>query len=146
MKYLFLGKTGLKVSRVGMGGIPLTRPAEKNVIATINRAIDLGINFIDTAIGYGISENRIGRAIADRRDQVILTTKGWSADHIDFSLKRLNTDFIDLWQFHGINSIARLNEVLDKNLKNVIKAKDSGKIGHIGFSSHSLKVSLKAIT
>ena len=76
MKTVMLGKTELKVSRVGIGGIPIQRPPEKEAIRVIRRALDLGINFIDTALGYGDSEERIGRAIHDRRDQVIVATKG----------------------------------------------------------------------
>ncbi|MBE9506981.1 MAG: aldo/keto reductase, partial [Chloroflexi bacterium] len=69
MKTMRLGKTGLQVSRIGMGGIPLTRPTEAEAIKVIRRAFDLGVNFIDTAYGYGdgMSEERIGKAIAGRR-------------------------------------------------------------------------------
>ena len=68
------------VSRVGMGGTPLTRPSLDDVVAVVNRAIDLGVNFIDTANGYSTSEERIGIAIEDRRDAVILATKTAAGD------------------------------------------------------------------
>jgi predicted aldo/keto reductase-like oxidoreductase len=71
MRTMRLGKTGFEVSRVGMGGIPLTRPTEGEAIRVIHRALDLGVSFIDTAIGHGISEERIGKAVAGRREQVI---------------------------------------------------------------------------
>jgi aryl-alcohol dehydrogenase-like predicted oxidoreductase len=74
MKTVRLGKTGLEVSRVGMGGIPITRPTEAEAVKVIRRALDLGVNFIDTSPGYRDSEERIGRAIAGRRDQVTLAT------------------------------------------------------------------------
>ena len=109
MKTVRLGKTGLEVSRIGMGGIPLTRPSIDEAVEVIQRALDLGVNFIDTSPGYKDSEERIGKAIAGRRDQVILATKtGWDKStalkRLERSLKRLNTDYIDLWQFHGVNT------------------------------------------
>jgi aryl-alcohol dehydrogenase-like predicted oxidoreductase len=67
-----LGKTGLMVPRVGMGGIPLQRPPEDEAIRVVHRAIDLGINFFDTAAGYGNSEERLGKALVGRRDRVII--------------------------------------------------------------------------
>ncbi|MBN1979680.1 MAG: aldo/keto reductase, partial [Anaerolineae bacterium] len=70
-----LGKTGLEVSRVGIGGIPIQRPSEDEAITIIHRALDLGVNFIDTAAGYGASEERIGKALLGRRDQVVIATK-----------------------------------------------------------------------
>jgi predicted aldo/keto reductase-like oxidoreductase len=68
-----LGQTGLQVSRVGIGGIPLTRPTEDEAIKLVRRALDLGVTFIDTARGYGDSEERIGKApaaVSGRREQV----------------------------------------------------------------------------
>jgi len=95
MKMVRLGKTDLKISRIGIGGIPLTRPPEDEAIQMIRRALDLGITFIDTAYGYGagMSEERIGKAIVDRREQVILSTKGGgdkegTVQCIETSLKR----------------------------------------------------------
>ncbi len=64
MKTIRLGRTGLQVSRIGMGGIPIQRPPLNEAIKIINRALDLGVNFIDTSLGYGDSEERIGKAIA----------------------------------------------------------------------------------
>ena len=82
MKTVRLGKTGLEVSRIGMGGIPLTRPTEDEAIKVIRRAFDLGVNFIDTANAYGDSEERFGKAIAGRRDQVIIATKTGGRDKV----------------------------------------------------------------
>jgi predicted aldo/keto reductase-like oxidoreductase len=150
MRTVRLGKTGLEVSRVGMGGIPLTRPSEEDAIRVVQRALDLGITFIDTAIAYGDSEVRIGKALAamaGRRNQVVLATKGGTAQHIAWSLQRLRTGWIDLWQFHGINSFERLAEVLKPGgaLEEVQEARRAGKIRHIGFSSHSLRVAQEGV-
>ena len=72
MKTVVLGRTSLKVSRIGIGGIPITRPSEKDAIQIMQHALDLGINFIDTSIAYKDSEERIGKAIAGRRDEVVV--------------------------------------------------------------------------
>ena len=153
MKTAKLGKTGLEVSRIGMGGIPLTRPTEDEAIKVIQRALDLGVNFIDTANGYGASEERIGKGIAGRREQVILATKGGgdrarTLEHIELSLKRLNTDYIDLWQFHGVSSFEAYERVLGPNggMEGAQQALQAGKIRHIGMSSHSLEVARKAVS
>ena len=153
MKTVRLGKTGLEVSRVGMGGIPIQRPSEDDAIRVIQRALDLGVNFIDTARGYRASEERIGKAVAGRREQVIIATKGWGdkvavLESIEESLKRLKTDYIDLWQFHNIGTFEEYEqEVLGPGggLEGAREALQAGKIRHVGFSSHSLDVALKAI-
>ena len=147
MKTIRLGKTGLKVSRIGIGGIPITRPTKEEAIRVIQRALDLGINFIDTSLAYGDSEIRIGKAIADRRDEVIVTTKGRTSEHIEQSLKHLKTDYIDLWQFHNISTSEDLEKILgpDGTMAGVQKALEEGKIRHIGISSHTLKIAIRAV-
>ena len=118
MRTVRLGKTGLEISRVGIGGIPLMRPPEAEAIRVVQRALDLGVTFVDTALGYTDSEIRVGKAVAGRRDQVVIATKGGGQDkemalgHIDLSLERLNTDYIDLWQFHNISSFERYERVV----------------------------------
>ena len=153
MKTVKLGKTNLEVSRVGIGGIPLTRPTEAEAIKVVQRALDLGVNFIDTARGYRTSEERIGKAVAGRREQVIIATKGWGdkvtvQESIGESLKRLNTDYIDLWQFHNIGTFEEYEQGIlgpGGGLEGAQEALQAGKIRHIGFSSHSLDVALKAV-
>ena len=149
-----LGKTGLKVSRVGIGGIPIQRPSEDVAYEVIQRAIDLGVNLIDTSIGYGDSEIRIGKAIADYRDDVIIATKGtWrkkeeTSQHIDLSLERLQTKYIDIWQFHNISTIEGYEQVISRggSYEAAKEALASGKICHIGFSTHSLDVALRGVS
>lgn len=154
LKTVRLGKTGLTVSRIGIGGIPITRPPEDEATKIVRRAIDLGISFFDTAIGYRDSEIRIGKGIAGHQDKVTLATKGGWRDkattrqNIEWSLQRLGVDYIDIWQFHGINSIQHLEYVLqpDGPMKAAQEALEAGKIGHIGFSSHNLDTALKAVS
>lgn len=148
MKTVRLGKTGLMVSRVGMGGIPIQRPPLEEAVRVINRGLDLGVNLIDTSIGYGDSEIRIGKAIEGRRDEVILATKGsWRdeasvRDTIDRSLKRLQTDRIDLWQMHNIRDPDAFEGVVAPggSIEAAYEALNSGKILHLGFSTHNLEV------
>ncbi len=154
MKTVRLGKTNLEVSRVGIGGIPLQRPPEDEAIKVVRRALDLGINFIDTALAYGDSEERIGKAIAGRRDQVIIATRTWVRDkataleHLDQSLKHLGTDYIDLWQFHNVSTLEAYKQILGPggSWEAAQEAQRAGKIGHIGISSHSLQVAHKIVS
>ena len=74
MKTIKLGRTGLEVSRIGMGGLPIQRPPEDEAIRVIQRCLDLGVTFIDTARSYGTSEERIGKAITGHRDQIVIAT------------------------------------------------------------------------
>ena len=141
------------VSRVGMGGIPITRPPLDEAIEIVNHALDLGVNFIDTAIGYSTSEARIGEAIEDRREDVILTTKAWgntrelAAEQLETSLKRLRTDYLDLWQFHGINSFEEYDEIMAPGgaYEAALDALDDGRVRHIGFSANNLRVALEVV-
>jgi predicted aldo/keto reductase-like oxidoreductase len=153
MKKVKLGRTGLMVSRVGMGGIPIQRPPFDEAVRIVQKAIDLGVNFFDTSIGYGDSELRIGKAIEGRSDEVILATKGsWRSEErasetIEGSLKRLNVDRINIWQFHNIPTIESLGQVLAEGgaIEAARKAIDEGRIGHLGMSTHNLDVALKAV-
>jgi predicted aldo/keto reductase-like oxidoreductase len=154
MKTVRLGKTNLQVSRVGIGGIPIQRPAEDEAIRTIRRALDLGINLIDTAHGYGASEERIGKAIAGRREQVVLATKGGWRDkamvllHIDTSLQRLNTPYVDLWQFHNVGNLEGYESLFrpEGPVEAAREALQAGKIRHLGITTHMLEVAQRAVT
>lgn len=153
MKTIRLGKTGLQVSRVGFGGIPIQRLSEEDAVRVVRRALDLGVTWIDTANGYTTSEERIGKAIAGRRDQLVIATKTGArdkegaTDHLELSLKRLQTDYIDLWQFHGVSSFEHLDRVLGPGgaMEAALAAKEAGKVRHIGITSHSMEVALKAV-
>jgi aryl-alcohol dehydrogenase-like predicted oxidoreductase len=153
MKTVVLGKTGLEVSRIGMGGIPIQRPPLREAITVIQHTLNLGINFIDTALAYGDSENRFGKAIAGRREEVIIATKGgWgdkktTAKHITWSLQRLNTDYIDLWQFHGVSTLEGYEKVTSGSvLKAAQDALHAGKIRHLGLTGHNIDVALRAVS
>jgi predicted aldo/keto reductase-like oxidoreductase len=142
-----LGKTGMMVTRLGFGGIPIQRLTEAEAVKVVQRCLDLGINYIDTANGYTSSEERIGKAVKGRRHNVFIATKTFPGTpeemekNLELSLKRLDTDYIDLYQFHGINEKTTLDRILDpeKGLYKVFeKAKQAGKIRHIGITSHQM--------
>jgi len=154
MRRLTLGKTGLEVSRVAMGGIPLQRPSIDEAIRVVHRALDLGVTFFDTAAGYGVSEERFGKALAGgRRQGVVIATKSGrrtkdeAAGEIERSLKRLQTDYIDIWQFHNIADPETMAQVLGPGgaMEAAQDAVQAGKIRHIGLSSHSLDMAIDAV-
>ena len=153
MEYRVLGKTGLKVSVIGFGGIPIQRVPEEEATSIINRALDLGINFIDTARGYTDSEAKLGAALKNRRNEVLIATKsmartaeGITAD-IEKSLQTIGVEYIDLYQLHNIKDKAALEQVLSANgaLEALIRAKNEGIIKHIGITGHIPSILLEAI-
>lgn len=148
-----LGKTNLMVSEIGFGGIPIQRISKEESKELLKFAIDKGINFIDTARGYTVSEEYIGYALEDIRDKVIIATKSMARDKesmkkdIEISLNNLKTDYIDLYQLHNIKDEQTLQQVMAEGgaIDALLEAKEQGKIGHIGITSHSLDLLEKAI-
>ncbi|MBR2621829.1 MAG: aldo/keto reductase [Clostridia bacterium] len=153
MQYVTLGKTGLRISRVGFGGIPIQRISQEECTALFDAVIEAGINYIDTARGYTVSETYLGQALRGRRDKFVLATKSMArtreamASDIETSLKNLQTDYIDLYQIHNPND-TQLDTVLAPGgaMEALRKAKAQGKIGHIGLTAHSLNVFERALT
>jgi predicted aldo/keto reductase-like oxidoreductase len=152
MKYHVLGKTGLSVSAVGFGGIPIQKVDENGAVALIDSLIEQGINFIDTARAYTISEELIGKALEGRRDKFILASKSMAktaesmrAD-IETSLKNLRTDYIDLYQIHNI-APDKIDAALEAGglVEALFEAKAEGKIRHIGLTAHSLETFRRAL-
>lgn len=144
MRYRTLGRTGLKVSEIGFGGIPIQRISGQEAAVVINRAIDLGINFFDTARGYTDSEEKLGAVLRERRDEVIIATKSMArtkeemAADIQKSLETMGVDYIDLYQMHNVKNRELLEKVLgeDGALAALKEAKEKGLIRHIGVTGH----------
>jgi len=136
LAYKTLGRTGLKVTTVGFGCM-ITSDA-----SVIERAADLGINYFDTARSYqnGNNERMVGAALGAKRKHVVLSTKTHAPDkavmlqHLDQSLRELNTDYIDIWYLHGRSGPA---DILDEHIEVQQLAKQQGKVRFIGVSSHS---------
>lgn len=147
MEYNVLGKTGLKIAPLGFGGIPIQKCRAEDIRPLIDKMIEEGINFIDTARGYTVSEEYLGAALEGIRDNFVIATKSMartkdamSAD-IDISLKNLRTDYIDLYQVHNPTSDQLEQMISDGGaLEALIEAKNNGKIGHIGITLHSVEL------
>ncbi len=145
MEYRVLGKTGLKISRMGFGGIPIQRIDAEGTKVLMHQLKAAGINYIDTARGYTVSEEYLGYALEGIREHFIIATKSMArtkeamAADIDISLKNLRTDYIDLYQVHNATP-EQLQQVMAPGgaLEALKEAKAAGKIGHIGLTSHSL--------
>lgn len=152
MEYTVLGKTGLKISRVGFGGIPIQRVNKEQAKPLIARLAQEGVNYIDTARGYTVSEEYLGYALEGLRDKFILATKsmartkeGMEKD-ISISLQNLRTEYIDLYQVHN-PSAKDLEQVCAPGgaLEALQEAKKAGKIGHIGITLHSVDLFREAL-
>ena len=146
--YRTLGRTGEQVSMVGLGGYHLGKQAdEQESIRIMRTAIDNGVNFMDNCWDYndGVSESRMGKALRDGyRQQVFLMTKidgrtkNAAAKQIDESLRRLQTDRIDLLQFHEVIRPSDPDRIFAPHgaLEAVLDAKQAGKVRSIGFTGH----------
>ncbi len=153
MEYRTLGKTGLKISRLGFGGIPIQKIDAAGTRTLAMQMKDAGINYIDTARGYTVSEAYLGFALEGIRSHFVLATKSMSrtkeamANDIGISLRNLRTDYIDLYQVHN-PTIEQLEQVIGPGgaLEALQEAKAAGQIGHIGITAHSLAVFEKALT
>ena len=139
-----LGSTGLEVAALGFGAIKLPKVDEAEAARALNRALDLGINFVDTARGYGDSERKIGSALKHRRAEYILATKtpardaaGLRAD-LETSLRELQTDHIDLYQFHSVSDAQTWERVMAPGgaLEEARKAQQQGLVRYIGITMH----------
>ena len=153
MEYRTLGKTGLKISRLGFGGIPIQKVDAVATKQLIHAMIEKGMNYIDTARGYTVSESFLGEALEGVRDKFVLATKSMAvtkeamAADIEISLHNFRTDYIDLYQVHN-PSVAALDTILapDGALEALLEAKAAGKIGHIGFTTHTTQLFEKALS
>ena len=152
MEYRILGKTGLKVSRMGFGGIPIQKIDAEGTKVLMQQLAATGVNYIDTARGYTVSEEFLGCALEGIRDKFILATKSMArtkaemARDIDISLRNLRTDYIELYQVHN-PSMEQLAQVTAPGgaLEALMEAKAAGKIGHIGITAHSPVVFERAL-
>ena len=150
-----LGNTGLQVSVLGFGSMEIGRLRYEEAEKLLNEALDGGINFVDSSPCYGIAEEYVGKAIGRRRDEYILATKCgcnvgshgkfslgpdhiWTADqlykNIDRSLELLQTEYIDIWQLHGIMPDYLSGGAQDEVIAAAESIKKSGKVRHIAFS------------
>lgn len=141
MKYRLLGKTSLLVSEVSCGGIPVQKLNEEETKKLVDCLEENGVNFIDTARGYTVSEALFGYALEGRRKKFYLATKSMARTYdamkkdIEISLNNLRTDYIDLYQMHNV----KMSDDVSGALMALREAKAEGKVKHIGITCHSLE-------
>jgi predicted aldo/keto reductase-like oxidoreductase len=153
MRLVPLGKTGIQVSAVGFGGIPIIRLDFEEAAQVLRHAADKGITLFDTANRYADSEEKMGRAFAGMRDKVVIATKtGQRAakaamEELELSLTRLKTDYIDLYQPHQVSQPAELDALLAPGgaMEALVRARAQGKVRSIGITSHSLEMARKLV-
>jgi len=153
MRMVKLGKTGLTISEIGFGGIPIIRLDIATAVEVLRHAYEQGITFYDTANAYRDSEDKMGRAFEGIRHNVILATKTIKRDakstteHLGNSLRLLKTDYIDLYQLHQVAQEKDWDAATasDGVFEAVVRAREQGKIRFIGVTSHSLTMALKLV-
>lgn len=129
---------------MGFGGIPIQTVPEEQAVEVVKRCHELGINYYDTARAYTVSEERVGKALEDVRDDVILATKSISRtkegmlQDLETSLEKLRTTYIDVYQLHNVTYPHQWEEITAPGgaLEGAYKALDEGKILHIGITGH----------
>ncbi|MGQ9730291.1 MAG: aldo/keto reductase [Candidatus Zipacnadales bacterium] len=148
------GSTGIEVSEVGLGGIPLIRVEDMEEAAKIiHHALDGGINYLDTARAYKTSEAKFGLVLRERRSECFLATKtdertkAGALRQLQESLDLLQTDYVDLWQLHDVSTASLWEQVIgpDGALAAAKEARAQGKIRLIGITGHNVDILRKAI-
>jgi len=141
-----LGKTGEKVTILGLGGEGILRTfgQEKESAELINRAIDLGVNYLESARAYSGSESYYGKALRERRNNIFLTSKSHARDkkgalaHLQETLKNMKTDRLDLWQVHDVRTESDIREIFGRGgaIEAFVEAKQQGYARFIGVTGH----------
>ena len=148
-----LGKTGEKLSVIGFGGIMLNDNPQDFANELVAKAYELGVNYYDVAPNYGNAEEKLGPALKPYRKKCFLACKTHerSAEgaqkNLEDSMRKLETNYFDLYQLHALSSVEDVEKVFAKNgaMETVVKAKKDGKIKHVGFSAHSVDAALLAM-
>ena len=145
MKTITLGKTGIKVKQLGFGAMYIPRISQEESDKTISRALDLGINYFDTAAAYQDSEEKLGRVLSKTKSEYVITSRshswkmGLDAFKKDFeqSFERLQVDILDFYGLHGVNQPHDLEIAMKEPLDFLKEQKSKGKIKHIAITGHN---------
>ena len=145
MEKRILGKTGEKLSIIGFGGIVVMNETTQDASRYVSQAIDRGINYFDVAPEYGNAQEMLGPALEPYRKGVFLAcktlerTKQGAKKELYDSLKKLRTEYFDLYQFHGVTTIDEVNQIIGPAgaLECFIEAKEKGLVRYLGFTAHS---------
>ncbi|MCL4481573.1 MAG: aldo/keto reductase [Bacteroidetes bacterium] len=148
-----LGRAEDKLSILGFGGIMLNNNTQEFANENIAKAFDNGINYYDVAPGYGTAQERMGPALKPYRDKCFLACKTTkrdkkgAEDELSQSLRKLETDHFDLYQMHALTTVDEVNRAFapDGAMETFLKARQDGKIRHLGFSAHSEEAALRAM-
>jgi predicted aldo/keto reductase-like oxidoreductase len=146
VKKILFGNTGIALTRLGLGGIPIQRVSETEAVETVLHAVEKGVDFIDSSRVYTTSERRIGLALKQTDKKVFLASKSYERTaggirkDIETSLKEFQRSYIDLYQCHFVKSPEEYQQVVasDGAFEGLCQAKEEGLIGHMGITSHSL--------
>ena len=150
MTHIQLGSTGITIEKNGFGCLPIQRVTKEEAARLLRKALDGGMNYFDTARAYSDSEEKVGYAFAGMRDKVVIATKSHAQTgaemraHLETSLKELNTDYIDIYQFHNPAFVPRPGGA-DGLYDAALEAQAQGKIRHIGITNHRLAVAREAV-
>ena len=150
MEMVHLGRTGLMVSKNGFGALPVQRGEKDAACKLLRRAYESGINYFDTARAYSDSEEKLGEALHDVRENIIISTKTMSAtvegfwEQLRTSLSLLQTDYIDIYQFHNPSFCPKPGDGTGL-YEAMLEAKEQGLIRHIGITNHRLSVAEEAV-
>ena len=141
-----LGKTGVNVTILGLGGEGILRTSGDNdeACALINKALDLGINYFESARAYSGSETYYGKALRERRKEIFLTSKAHARNrkgaqlHLQETLRNMKTDHLDLWQVHDVRTEEEIEEIFgpDGAIEAFVEAKGKGLVRFIGVTGH----------
>lgn len=142
-----------QLSIIGFGGLVVTNTEPSHANRVVRESFERGVNYFDVAPSYGNAEDRLGPALESYRDKVFLACKTEKRDRagaeeqLHSSLKKMRTDHFDLYQLHALSKMDELDKVTGPKgaLEAFVKARDQGKIRHIGFSAHSSEVALAAM-
>jgi predicted aldo/keto reductase-like oxidoreductase len=148
-----LGKTGEKLSVIGFGAIMLNDNPQDFANELVAKAYELGVNYYDVAPNYGNAQEKLGPALKPYRKNCFLACKTHERGAegaqrtLEDSLKKLETDYFDLYQLHALTSVDQVNQAFGPGgaMETIVKAKKEGKIKHVGFSAHSVDAALLAM-
>lgn len=150
MKMVTLGSTGIQVVQNGFGALPIQRDSKEVAIKIVRRAYEGGMRFFDTARAYSDSEEKVGEALNDVRDNLYIATKTMAQTPEEFwkqletSLQLLKTDYIDIYQFHCVNQVYAPGDGTGM-YECMLEAKAQGKIRHIGITAHKIRIAFDAV-
>lgn len=150
MNVITLGSTGIQVVQNGFGALPIQRDSKEVAVKIVRRAYEGGMRFFDTARAYSDSEEKVGEALHDVRDNLYIATKTMAQtpeefwEQLETSLRLLKTDYIDIYQFHCANQVFAPGDGTGM-YECMLEAKAQEKIRHIGITAHKIQIAFDAV-